>query len=68
MHLASANCILTAFLEATAQTAMSQQDRLFVRRRRYPLPIYGIFVAMIVMNCTFASSGSFAICNTAFAT
>ena len=28
----------------------------------------GIVVAITVMNCTFASSGTFAICNTALAT
>ena len=30
-------------------------------RRRYPRPTKGIFVAMTVMNCTFASSGRLAM-------
>jgi hypothetical protein len=30
-------------------------------RARYPLPMYGIFVAITVMNCTFASSGRLAM-------
>src|SRR5579871_6685925 len=33
-----------------------------------PRPMYGIFVAMIVMNLTLASRGSCAICSTALPT
>src|SRR6185503_20184112 len=37
-------------------------------RRRYPRPMNGIFVAITVMNCTFASSGRLAMYTTARAT
>ncbi|EIF33346.1 hypothetical protein BCh11DRAFT_01112 [Burkholderia sp. Ch1-1] len=36
--------------------------------RRQPRPTNGILLAMIVMNCTFAVSGSSAMCSTASAT
>ncbi|PRX33248.1 hypothetical protein B0G75_103476 [Paraburkholderia sp. BL18I3N2] len=42
--------------------------RLLFARDRQPRPTYGILLAMIVMNCTFADSGSSAMYSTASAT
>ena len=45
--------------ECNAQTLMLQEKRR--ARCRHPRPMNGIFVAITVMNCTFASSGRLAM-------
>jgi hypothetical protein len=45
------------------EKAMATPFELLCQKRRtpYPLPTNGIFVAITVMNCTFASSGRLAM-------
>jgi hypothetical protein len=51
----------------SAQYKLIPRGLLFAPRRQ-PRPMNGILLAMIVMNCTFAVSGSSAMCSTASAT